>query len=115
MAEFGAELPALRMLPLPGAQIMRSYYDGGAVIGFPFSITLRCRPGGGEFAARTLASLNALADYMRSADLPDLDLSREALALELSSAPQRTSSTASGYVEFSAEFRLMFISEPVDN
>jgi hypothetical protein len=103
LSEYGAELPSLRMLPSGGASVLRGYTDGTSVCGWDFSVSLRDKPG-----STADPTLSALCDYLCFAELPALEASRTALAIELCSAPHRTSAAVSGYVEYTAEFRLIY-------
>jgi len=110
LAEFGAELPALRLLPLPGITELRRYADGTALIGWPFSVSIRARPS--SAASGAVKTLSDLAGYICRAELPSLGGSRGALAVEMYGAPERTASNVSGLVEFTANFRLIYADLP---
>lgn len=106
LAEFGTELPSLRMLPHSGVSELRRYADGTSVVGWPFSVAVRTRPASaGSDAAETLSRL---ADYICRAELPQFGDTRAALAIELLGAPERTDANASGWLEFTAAFRLIY-------
>lgn len=110
LGEYGEGLPAMRLLPLAGAAVLRRYADGTEVISWPFSVSLRTRPTSSSGAAMEL--LSALADYMSSAELPWLGSDRCALAVELCGAPERSSADVSGFVSYSVPFRLIYAAAP---
>ncbi len=110
LGELGEGLPALRLLPLAGAAVLRRYADGTEVISWPFSVSLRTRPT--SEAGSAIELLSELADYMSSAELPYLGSDRCALAVELCGAPERSSADISGFVSYSVPFRLIFAAAP---
>ena len=112
LAEFGGELPAVRMLTLPGIAELRRYADGTSLVGWPFSVSIRAKPS--FTASGSVAALSGLADYLCRAELPRLGDTRAALAVEMLGAPERTAANVSGLVEFTATFRLIFAALPQD-
>ena len=95
LGSYGEGLPALRLLPSSGAQVLKRYADGTVILSLPFTVSLRARGGS------PIASLDALAGYIQKTGPPYLGEGLCALAVELCEQPQRTGSDVSGLAEYS--------------
>lgn len=99
---------SISLQQLSGTVILKKYIDGSFTGAWPFAVYVRLS--GGDTAKRfdAVQILEAVAEWMRTASLPDLGSRRTAIQIEMTGLPSVAATYEDGGIDYQAIFRLIY-------
>ena len=99
---------SISLQQLSGTVVLKKYIDGSFTGAWPFAVYVRLT--GGDTAKRfdAVGILESVAEWMRSAPMPDLGSRRTAIQIEMTGLPSVAATYEDGGIDYQAIFRLIY-------